>query len=797
VSSARLPLLAAVLTASLFPSMLCAGPDADGRDAVRATGFAVQAVLGDRTDKTDRAEQPLAKAGRFVLSRPALAFEVEQHSGAAAQVITLSLNKKGSKKVYAVGAGYLRGGSQPGWLGLSVVPTGPLSFELRVWINATGLAPGTYSNTFDVGTANRKGKVLSSSRVTVTLVVRERLGAALGGIQRSFDYGAATVTDSGTNLVVTGRDRTWQATSTATWLNLPAGPHTGSQTLPIGIDVSGLAPGTHSATVVVRDVAQPSATASVPLAVTVHAPRVQFPGGSVSFGGLDGLGTEERIDLPLSVSTEGRRHPYSVSLTDAGAWLRVLGGTGEVGVSAVRPYLQVDRSSVAPGVHRAQATITVQVLDLEYTHTVDVVLRVEAHRLLVEHDAVAFTVLPGRSVLERELQVRSSLGRDDVVWTASADQAWLTVTGSGSTGSTLRVSADPGGLQAGRTHHGTITVRSTAADVENVQLVSVGLHVRDQAPAAVDIMLPSGARVAASPVAPELFVSAGPDVVVYDLYSGAELRRFSGAVGAGGVLVVRGDGRRVFVQDEEAQHTVELDATSGARVATWANVPRFQTPPTGNGLALVRPGGRLMLVTPTANLYDLATGADWTPAGTSFALPNFSEDLAVAPGGTRLVSHFGAVLDLTHTALDDGPVRAELSEAVHVITGGNPRQTCVRSDGAVAYGASGHPYHFTGTDLANGAEVQILPGAAYPNSIACASNGLVVGGAYVGPSEGDIWVYHGVDGGLRGRLRTANNRLLNRGLVVSADGMRLVSLAQDGYYPSDPVRLRIHDLPPP
>ena len=104
--------------------------------------------------------------GAFTISATAATFRATQ-GGAMPPSQSFQVSVTGSDAAY-FGAAYQAGqGTQPSWLTVSANGSGS-SFQLVVGVIPGAVAPGSYSTTFSVGTADSNGNVLQSRNFTVT-----------------------------------------------------------------------------------------------------------------------------------------------------------------------------------------------------------------------------------------------------------------------------------------------------------------------------------------------------------------------------------------------------------------------------------------------------------------------------------------------------------------------------------------------------------------------------------------------------------------------------------------------------
>jgi hypothetical protein len=373
------------------------------------------------------------------------------------------------------------------------------------------------------------------------------------------------------------------------------------------------------------------------------------------------------------------------------------------------------------------------------------------------------------------------------------------VTSSGVTGSSIHLNANPAGLTQNTTHYATVTVISSDATVENQQSIRVGLYINSAAP--VDFSNHDGAWFqVASPVEPVVFVNAGgADIKGYDVFTGTVVRTFADAVATGGVMVMSDDGKRLFVYDTTNLQVTELNAVTGAFVRNYESGtysdPYSTTTPAGGGLAYFRPDGYEMLVTPSARTYDLSSATELEVE--KFYGPVNSRSLKSSPDQRFLVTHYGVVYRMKRSSLHGGELVATLS-VITGTTGGREDEACISADGSRIYTTSGA--NFPASSMSSGAVVQVLPGAAYPNSILCLWNGVVIGGIDGYYETYDIWIYNGPTGQLLGNVSStegpgAYRSLNNRGIAVSGDGTRMITLSGSGPYSNNDPEMRAQSIP--
>ncbi len=731
--------------------------------------------------------------GEFTLAQSTATFALVQNETATQR---LRMTITGSDVAY-VGAAYTNGQTQPSWLNINMEGAGT-SYDVVLTVSAF-FAPGTYSSTFQVGTADSAGNVLRSRPITVTLTVEPRIAVSDPALSYTFTYGGAVSTQDVTYRV-TAPAKQWRASSNAPWLHVSSDPRSGDGTLTAAIDVDSLAPGTYSGRVTITNDAIASDSIASVVSVTVQAPTFLVDRDSILLGGEEGVSLEPQV-LNLALDTDSVAHPFvvQVSTDSGGSWLQPSVTSGSLNGSGASVSINAVPASLAGGTYTGQLVVSVTVRDLVLTETLPVTFNLEANRLVVGTSGVMLSSSPSpaRSVLTRSVTVHSSIDRANVPWSASSNQSWLTVTASGVTGEQIALSADPTGLSADTTHFATVTITSSDSTVENEQAIRVGLFINSAAPQDVSVF--DDARfIAASPVEPIVFANAGGSSVIgYNVFTGGVDRTFSNAVANGGVMVVSEDGRRLFVYDTTNLRVTELNAATGAFVRHYAD----GSYPTGGrvgGLTFFRPDGYEVLVTPSSYMYEL-------PSGTGYQVENyraasFAASLTPSHDHRYLVPDFATVHRLKRSALNGGEMRATLSVSAGTAQG-REGQACISADGMMLYTASGAPYNFPGTSMVTGQVTQVLPADAYPNSIQCLWNGAIVGGIDGYYRTYDVWIYDGTTG-----LQLANvsssegtgayRSLLERGIAVSGDATRMITLSGAGPYSAD-LQMRLQSIPAP
>jgi hypothetical protein len=759
---------------------------------MRGAGFAVAACVllwtltGCGGGGSGGGGGPSVPNGAFTISATSASF-VARQNGASPASQSLTITITGQNAAYA-GAAYPQGQGPPGWLGFNITGSGTV-YQLVLTITSTAMPPGQYTTTFGVGTADSGGNILQSQYVTVNYTVNGSVAITSSSYSGAFTYGGSPTSAAVPVTVNATGGVQWAAASDSPWLSVPPGGQTGQGAVQATVNTAGLIPGSYLGHVTVVDGADSTDSASMTFSITVQQPTVTALQDSLLLGGSDGLSTSTPQNINFSVNTGAVAHPFAVtvSTSSGGNWLGSTTTSGMVDSNGVTIQISGDRTGLVGGTYTGQVQLAVTVGTLVVTQNIPVTFNVEANRIVVGASGVGFLSSPGGSVLTRDVMVFSTIGRTDTPWQASSDQPWLSVTGSGVTGATVTLTAVPTGLSTNTTHFANVTVKSSDTTVENQETIRVGLYVSTTAPSAVSQSVPEQ-FVATSPVEPIAFVNnGGTDVEGYNVYTGAVDRTFTAVTSAAGPMTVSADGTRLYVYDQS--NVVELDVTTGAIQHSYPSNG------TGTALAYIRPNAYSMLITSTERLFDVSTHAQFDSA----ALPVNMVSLAGSPDSSKIVTDPGHVFSIVRSAVGGGQLLIT-SLFGSDYPPGSAGQACISADGQTVYTASGFPNNFPGISITTQLQTQTLPAQPYPNSIECVWNGVIVGGTDGYTAATDVFVYNGPTGAqlaLLASSATGHRDLVARGMAVSADATRLVTVVSPNLRGTTGDELRFQGLPAP
>ncbi len=728
--------------------------------------------------------------GAFTLARNEANFELTSW-GAANQTIALTLT--GSGTTY-VGAAFTDGQSQPSWLTVDITGSGS-SYSVVITADAFGLAEGSHSANFSVGTADGEGNVLQSKVITVNLTVLAAISFSETSQSASFVYGSDQTSLPITHSFTAGSSTSWTAGSNQPWLSVSNPSGSGSGNIHATIDATDLAPGSYSAELTLTDDERPQNRSTVSYSVEVTEPELTLEQAELVLGGTDGVEALE-TQLSFNLNTGTQTYPWSIAVTEheGSGWLSLGTESGDIGgepesIRIAGPEL------IQSGTYTATLDFSVTVKEQTLTREIPVTLHKEANRIIVSSAGVAFTSAPTRSVLNRTVKVLSSIDRDDTPWTATASQNWISVTPSGETGDNLEISVSAEGLAPGEIYFGEISVTSSDERVENEESIRVGLTVLAEDPQEIiTVELPvSSDFITASPVEPLVFTKVDNDIRAYNVFTGIVERTFTDLAGGPGGMTMSDDGRSLFIYNHTDTEVVEVDSVTG--------VVRHRYPTTGGNIdymqpAYMRPNGIPLLVGAGPHIYNVETFEEITPSNEFATIPGGLSLSVASSNPAWVVGTNGELYEFYYSALNGGELSVEQIFSAGTAQG-RDGQACVSADGTQVYTASGAPYNFPGTGIESGQQEQVLDGTNYPNSILCGWNGVIIGGAESYYNEIDIFIYNGNTGQSLGNLssstQTSYRSLIHRGLALSGDAARLVSISEvyDDYN-----QLRFYTIPP-
>lgn len=549
----------------------------------------------------------------------------------------------------------------------------------------------------------------------------------------------------------------------ATWLGVSVTGSSGKFIFHFAVNTTQLSPGTYTTTVGVG-IGQSDGTiiAYESVAISYVVAGLGAATGTLSFAYERGQPAPQK---QLSLLGSGN---WTAS---ADPWVSLSANSGTLPATIMVGIDPTNAAGLAAGDY--SSTITFTRAGTGETASVKVALKKYAgsHRLLVSNDGVALATTPGRSNLSRTISVTDNFGMS-TSWSASADQTWLTVTSSGTTPSSLVLTANITGLAVDNVYTGTVSITSGDSTIQNTATIVVGLWVGSAIPMSPTSVSGSFTQVVADPVRPYAYVhSGGTNIAMYNVYTGALVRTINTVAGQAGHMTVSSDGRRLFVVDDLNYKIVPVDLNDFSVGTSWPSGARAS----GMYLAYARSNDMGLIFTGYGNIFR----TDGVKLTQTFGdnLSNYSEIPAASSDGTQLchvntgVSPYSVVCHSLFYGYSTGDAMLGLLKSLRS-GGSNAQDIALNADGSLVYVAAGAPYAFIAYDTATLNVAQTLTAAPYPNAIEIAANGFVYGGIDTTGSN-DVWVYDS-SGMLSTNLSTSN--LVSGQLVLSGDSLRMVTL---------------------
>ena len=676
-----------------------------------------------------------------------------------------------ASNAYYIIVGYPPGSTIPSWLDLDLAGSDS-SWRLVINITSTALAVDTYRATVRVLCADSNENVIAYRDLSVQYILTNDLSAGPTNINFTHVSGCSSI-PAGQTVNIGGTGIHWSATADKSWVALSNSNGTAPSTLTVGVDPSGMAQGTYTATVTISD-----GTDSIDLGVTlsVAAPSFSVAPDTIILGGSDGMNFDAQ-SLQFSLSTGSNAYPWSATLNaDSGSWLLADSTAGVVSSTAVTINVDCNRTGLSSGSYNGTIALNSIVNGNPITASVPVILNIEAHRLFVAENGVALASMPGLGTLTRTVEVRDTYGWATTHWSASSDQAWLSVTPNGLTGDDLTLTADPAGLSSDTVHFATVSISSADAGIENTETIQVGLWVGASDPTSLVSIDTTYSELVADAIRPFVYVhNGGPDIDIYNVHTGLLEGTIPNVAVQLGPMTASSDGARLFAADLTNARIVPVDLQTRTVGAAWD----LADSPTVVRLAFARPKGFGVVLASDGFAYEAENGTrlseTFTPNG----------NIAVNSDGSRFFvqSGHGSPARLYGYAMDYSALAARglIIEYKNERSDAGPgADLAVSADGLRLYTACGAPYVFTFYDAETLSQLGTLPADAYPNNIQVGGNGNIYGGAnsWYGPI--DIWVYDSVHNALTSDyLSGYAEGILSRQLTVSGDGLRIIVLTSD------------------
>ena len=239
------------------------------------------------------------------------------------------------------------------WLALSPI-SGTNNGAMTANVNLTGLAAGTYNTAITVTAPGATTKTVPVSLTVTAATPTPSIG--LGTTSLGFAGTVGGTNPSAQTIAVSnvgGGTLSWTASENAAWLALSPTSGTNSGIVTASVNLTGLAAGTHNATVTVSASGIPAKTLPVTLSITAStaSATIGFSPTSLTFTGT--VGGTNPAAKPISISNTGGG-TLSWTASENAAWLTLspVSGTNSGTVTA-----SVNMTGLAAGTYNGIITI--------------------------------------------------------------------------------------------------------------------------------------------------------------------------------------------------------------------------------------------------------------------------------------------------------------------------------------------------------------------------------------------------------------------------------------------------------
>lgn len=657
---------------------------------------------------------------------------------------------------------FIGSANQP-WI--SVTPSGVVPGTATIGVNPTLLTPNAipYTGTVTFISGSNQAQVNVSLTVAAPDIQSSQASLSFSGIN-----GATIASQPLTITMNNGAALSWTASTPIadTWLVLDRTSGTQTDTLNVSVNPANgnRASGVYNSSISVQGSSGGSTfNKTVNVTMTLTKATLTPSPASVTLGGTNGRDFSG-VSLQIGLNTGGNSFAWNATKS---SFIQLSSSSGSVSATPVTVTLTPDASGLTGGTHNGSVTFALQINGDTVSANVPVTFNLEAHKLLVDGNGVAFSSMPSLSSLTRTLRVRDNLGLT-TPWTAtSSDPTWLSVTGSGTADGDLVLTANPTLLATDKLYLATVTITSSDTTVENTETIRVGLWVGSTTPAVVTTISTAYNEVAADPIRPYAYVAgAGGNIQVYNVYTGSLVRTISSVPTQVGILSISQDGSTLYAVDTSALAIVPVNLDTYAVGAAWPLSGSPAYPPIVYG----RTNGFGFVLAGNGRAYDATSGALLAP--TFFGAVS---ELAVTRNGTLFCAET-VCRTLDYTALGGGQLSIGAFRSLNATDiPVNCKDVAISNNASRIYLACGGVYHFMVFDGTTLNQISFLPGDAYPNIVEIAADGRVFGGAFFGSITNDVWVYS--SGGAPLATYQIAGLLLDRQLKISGDGIRMITLS--------------------
>jgi len=332
--------------------------------------------------------------------------------------------------------------------------------SVGVRVNPAGLSVGTHSGLITiVGTGAANSPQMVTVSFDVTAAPTPTIGLSATTLSFSAVQGGSNPANKTISVSNSGSGTlNWTATENASWLSLSPASGTGSGTISVAVNTSGLSVGTISTpiTITASGATNTPQTVTVSLTITAAAvpPAIGVTPGSLTFTAQQGSGNPTPQSLAVR-NTGGGTLTWTVS--NNAAWLShspTSGtGTGTVTISPITGSLTAGTYTGAVTLYATgTAAITVPV-------TFTITAPAAQPTIGLSPTSLTFSATAGGNNPSNQTIAITNTGTGSLTWTVTDNANWLTATQSGNS---VVTSVNIAGLAAG-SYSGVITVAASGA----------------------------------------------------------------------------------------------------------------------------------------------------------------------------------------------------------------------------------------------------------------------------------------------------------------------------------------------
>ena len=354
---------------------------------------------------------------------------------------------------------------------------------VTVTASPNNLIAGVYSATVTISSANA-GTV--NLPVVIALNSTSGLNSSPATLVFNATGGSTLPAAQSLNITSTGSAVSYSASGNATWLLVSQGGQTPG-TLSVGVNPSGLAPGSYGGGVVITPAGGNPLYVPVLLLVSTNAQLVASP-GSVTFNYQMG-GTNPATQKTIALSNAGSGIAFSATASVTPGfpqWFSVA-PTGGTTPATLNVALTAAAASLPAATYQGKVTI-ISASAANPTQDIPVTLNVSTQPLLdLSTDTLSFAYQVGGAFPADQTVTPNSTGAAlpySLVTSTNNTGNWLTTAFNGVTGTAVTVSVNPSGLPAGN-YTGSLSFTAGGA-ANNPQVVQVNLTVTSNPQLAAD-----------------------------------------------------------------------------------------------------------------------------------------------------------------------------------------------------------------------------------------------------------------------------------------------------------------------